>query len=392
MRRYLILVAAVLMQMCLGATYSWAVFVRPLKEMTGLLQGTLQTPFSVFYFVFPLTLIFSDRILRWWGPQKASLIGAILFGGGWILASQGLRHFSFIILGIGGLSGVGVGIVYLVPVTVGLAWFPNHKGLVTGITVAGFGGGAALFSQIAGWGMMKGGISPYTMFFLLGISYMITIGFCGLTMIQPPHVNLGEKLPIYYGKILKSRLFQALCFAMLTGLAAGLTVNANMKELDPAATIRTGILAVAFFSVANAIGRVVWGFVFDRVAPERAIQANLTAQALVLLSHPVFLDSSNGVIFFAFLTGFNYGGILVLYASTIARVWGIERVSQVYGLLFSVHLIATFSPMMAGYAYDFTGSFTLPFIVLAAFLLTATGMVQWNRSSFAVSYSPAGHG
>ena len=384
MKRYVILIAAVFMQMCLGATYSWAVFVRPLKEITGLMQGTLQSPFSIFYFVFPLTLIFSDKILRRLGPQKASLLGALLFGGGWILASLGNHTFILTAAGIGILAGIGVGTVYLVPVTVGLAWFPEHKGLVTGITVAGFGGGAALFSQVAGWGMTRMGISPYAMFLYLGICYVVIIGLCGLTMVNPPHVRMEETLPMDYKILLKSRLFKALCFAMFTGLAAGLTVNANMKELSPLAGVRVGIMAVALFAVANAIGRVVWGLIFDRISPERAIQANLLSQALVLTCSPLFLHSSAGLELFALLTGFNYGGILVLYASTIARVWGIERVSQVYGLLFSVHLIATFSPMAAGYAYDFTGSFALPFAALVLLLLTATGVIQWNRKSFAV--------
>ena len=385
MRRYIILISAVFMQMCLGATYAWAVFVRPLKGLTGLMQGTLQTPFSIFYFVFPLTLIFSDKILRRLGPRKASLVGGLLFGGGWILASQGTHSFVLTAVGIGGLSGVGVGMVYLVPVTVGLAWFPEHKGLVTGVTVAGFGGGAALFSQVAGLGMTQMGLSPYTMFLVLGACYVVIIGICGLSMVNPPHVRLRENPPMNYAAILKSRLFRALCFAMFAGLAAGLAVNANMKELDPHASVQTGIMAVALFAVANAIGRVAWGFIFDRIRPERAIQANLSAQALVLIAHPLFLRSPHGIEAFALLTGFNYGGILVLYASTIARVWGIERVSQVYGLLFSVHLLATFSPMAAGYAYDFLGSFSVPFVALALFLLAATVIIQKYREVFSLS-------
>jgi len=381
-RRYIILIAAVLMQMCLGATYSWAVFVRPLKEITGLMQGTLQLPFSIFYFVFPLTLIFSDRIHRRIGPRKASIFGGILFGSGWVLAKFGVSHFILTAAGIGVLGGVGVGIVYLVPVTTGLLWFPEHKGLVTGITVAGFGGGAALFSQIAGRGMASAGISPYAMFLYLGICFGIIVAVCGLVMQNPPHTQSRQARPIIYSDIVRSRLFRTLCFAMLTGLAAGLAVNANMKELNPSATVQTGIMAVALFAIANAVGRVIWGLIFDRIPPERAVQANLTAQALVLLCLPLFLRLSRGIELFALLTGFNYGGILVLYASTIARVWEIDRVTQVYGLLFSVHLIATFTPMAAGYAYDFLRSFTLPFAILALLLLAAAGVIQRNRSAF----------
>jgi len=87
--RYVILVVAVLMQMCLGATYSWSVFVGSIKELTGLGQGAVQLPFTVFYIVFPASLLFSGIMVTKLAPRKCAIIGGILFGGGWIMASFG---------------------------------------------------------------------------------------------------------------------------------------------------------------------------------------------------------------------------------------------------------------------------------------------------------------
>jgi OFA family oxalate/formate antiporter-like MFS transporter len=110
MRRWIILAASVVMQMCLGATYSWSVYVQPLKKITGLLQGPVQLPFTVFYFAFPATMIFAGMWLPRLGPRRCAVTGGILFGSGWLVAGFGGLHFGLTIVGIGLLAGIGVGL------------------------------------------------------------------------------------------------------------------------------------------------------------------------------------------------------------------------------------------------------------------------------------------
>ncbi|MGD8369109.1 MAG: hypothetical protein PVG78_15835 [Desulfobacterales bacterium] len=116
MKRYLILGAVVVMQMCLGATYSWSVYVEPLRALTGLKQGPVQAPFSVFYFAFPATMILSGTVLARTGPRVCAVGGGILFGSGWLLASLGRHHFLLTTAGIGLVAGMGVGFAYIVPI------------------------------------------------------------------------------------------------------------------------------------------------------------------------------------------------------------------------------------------------------------------------------------
>ncbi len=113
------------------------------------------------------------------------MFGGLLFGGGWILASLGIHHFIFTILGIGVLSGIGAGMAYIVPIAVCIRWFPQNKGLVTGIAVAGFGGGAALVSQVGGWLMESLGRTPFQTFFIFGLGFMVTVSLAGSTMRFP---------------------------------------------------------------------------------------------------------------------------------------------------------------------------------------------------------------
>lgn len=377
LKRYLILLAAVVMQMCMGATYSWSVYVQPLKSLTGMLQGTLQIPFTVFYFAFPATMFFAGSFLRRVGPRACAVSGGLIFGSGWLVAGLGGHHFFLTILGIGILGGIGVGLAYIVPIATCIQWFPKNKGLVTGIAVAGFGGGAALVSQGANLLMATRGATPFETFATFGALFLVLVSAAGLTM-QPPPSAQRPKAGAAAGlkAMLATPAFRLLYLAMFTGLAAGFAVNANLKELYNGGTVQAGVAAVGLFALANAAGRISWGLLFDRLPSATAVQANLLCQALVLLAAPWILRSATGLMGFAVLTGFNYGGVLVVYASCTARKWGNENVGQIYGWLFSANIPAALSPIAAGYAFDALGSFNLPLGVIGCLLLFAAALVR----------------
>jgi OFA family oxalate/formate antiporter-like MFS transporter len=376
--RYVILFSAVLMQMCLGATYSWSVYVQPLKALTGLQQGAAQIPFTVFYFMFPLTMMAAGTFLPKIGPRISAMTGGLLFGGGWVLASLGSDNFVLTILGIGVLSGIGAGMAYIVPIAVCIRWFPKNKGMVTGIAVAGFGGGAALVSQVGGWLMESLGRTPFQTFFIFGLCFMVTVLLAGATMSFPRDIAFKQATPVKLAELLTHPAFRLLYGAMFIGLAAGFAVNANLKELFQGKenAVQIGITGVSLFALANAAGRIAWGMVFDRVRSATAIQANLLMQAMVLLAAPVMLQSDGGFWLFALCTGFNYGGVLVIYVSSASRCWGAERVSQVYGWLFSSNIAASFSPIAAGLVFDTFHSFTFALFGLAGMLIVCTVMIR----------------
>ena len=372
MTRYRILLSAVAMQLCLGATYSWSVFVRPIRDITGLSQATVQLPFTVFYFAFPLTVIFSGIALRRLGPARSAAAGGFLFGAGWLLASLGSTHFALTVLGIGVLAGVGVGLAYVAPIAVLVRWFPRQKGLVTGIAVAGFGGGAALIGQTAGRLMSAGGYSPYGVFALLGGIFVVEATTAGLAMKFPGGESASAAPLLPYREIIHQREFRLLYVLMIVALAAGFTVNANLKDLYPAGGLATGILGVSLFAMANAAGRLAWGAMFDRMSAATALRANLMAQAALLFASPFLLHAEAGFLLLAVVAGFNYGGVLVLYVSSVTRVWGAAHVGQVYGLLFSANIIAAPAPVLAGFWYDATKGFGWFLVALGVLLLTFT--------------------
>lgn len=363
--RYIILLAAILMQMCLGATYSWSVYVTPLKFLTGLQQGAVQAPFTVFYLVFPLTVMFAGKILRAFGPSKTAMLGGIFFGSGWIVASLGQHSFLYTSLGIGLLAGIGAGIAYIIPITVCIRWFPNNKGLVTGVAVAGFGGGAALVSKTAGWLIETLDKGPFETFYIFGLIFMCVTLLAGSCMRFPKENSVSTPIPsqITLASLLHDRTFLLLYIAMFLGLAAGFAVNANLKELysGPGDILKIGITGVALFALANATGRILWGAIFDKLNSTLTLKLNLFCQGLTLVCAPSLLSSDIGFWCISVAVGFNYGGILVLYVSSAARKWGAKDVAQVYSFLFSANIPASFAPIIAGIIYDRTMSFS-PFL------------------------------
>ncbi len=377
--RLMVIISALLMQLCLGATYSWSVYVLHLREIVSISQAYAQVPFTLFYFIFPATMIFSGILLERFGPRSATICGGILFGSGWVLASFGGDNFLYTIIGNGIIAGIGAGIAYIVPISTCMKWYPNNKGLVTGIAVAGFGGGAALVSAIAGLLLTKG-FTPFNLFGYFGLTFTLLILFAAIFMVNPPDFKYNppkghQKTPW----ICCDRRFVILYFCMFAGLAAGFAVNANIKELYQSASLMTGVSAVSFFALANAAGRIVWGGLFDRMGTVQIIIINLLAQAAMLFLTPIILTSGAGLQLFAILTGFNYGGVLVIYAGSVARIWGAQNVASIYGWLFSANIPGALAPLAAGYYYDKTGSFTLPLVGIGLLIMIAATMLYWQR-------------
>jgi OFA family oxalate/formate antiporter-like MFS transporter len=374
--KYVILVSAVLLQACFGATYSWAVFVEPLKQMFHKGQAAAQLPFSIFYIFFPFTMIFSGYILDKIGIRKAVIGGIIIFGLGWILSGLFGRNIPMISLGIGLIGGIGVGIGYVIPIKLCVQWFPRHKGLATGLAVAGFGGGAAILSHLARYLMEVHGSSPLQVFKIFGGIYICVGILCGLLLKSPEAVESPQRSRVEIKSILRDKTFRLLYTGMFAGLFGGFAIIANLKQIFAHATPLMGATAVSFFAVFNALGRIIWGGIFDRTRGKGVIITNLMFQAFFLLSQSLFVKSPFSLYIFAGFAGFNYGGVLVLYASEAGHVWGAEKLPKIYGMIFSANIPASLSPVFAGYVYDISsGNFNLVFLLISIFITAISVLI-----------------
>jgi len=313
------------------------------------------------------------------------MCSGFLFGAGWVMAGFGKWHFAYTIVGIGVLGGMGVGIGYLAPIATCIRWFPAQKGLVTGISVAGFGGGAAAISRLAGYLLLERGLSPFQTFQLLGVPFCVLVTLAALFIRNPPALaNAKPAAPrLGFRGMIGDSGFILLYGAMFCGLAAGFSINGNLKDLSPVASEKAGILAVTLFALTNALGRIVWGWIHDRTTPMASITTNLVLQALLLSAAPQLLKSENGLYCLALGTGLCYGGVLVLYASSVAERWGVDRVGSVYGWMFTANIPASIAPILAALAFDRYKSFLFPLLGLSLLLYAAAAVVLWHRSRIA---------
>lgn len=366
------------MQLCLGATYAWAVFVGPLREAAQIGQAMAQAPLAVFYYVFPLTMAvlatLPDRI----PPRVKAVTGGILFGAAWLAAGVEGVDIRWTAVWIGVAGGVGVGLAYLVPISTAIAWFPNHKGLVTGISVAGFGGGAALLGRLADYWMGECGWTPYAVFRTFGVAFLCIVPLAGLVLRRPPDLPPDPVARVPARRVLTDPAFWLLALTFTAGLSAGLAINGNLRHLGASAA--DAVSLVPLFAIGNAAGRIAWGAAADRMRSAVFLTANLAAWTLLLSAGPTLCGSAAGLQVFAACSGFVYGGVLVVHPAAVVRHWGRAAFTRVYGWIATAHFIAALAPPLAGRAYDRGESFTRPLLALAAFAAIA-GVLCWQKRS-----------
>lgn len=367
-----VVIASVLMQLALGGVYAWSAFVPALREdhaLTGWQAGLI---FGTSIAAFTLTMVAAGRKLDKVGPRRMSLAGAVFYGAGYFIAGSSDGEWPALWLGIGVLSGVGIGLGYVCPLTACVRWFPERKGLVTGIAVAGFGGGAIILAEVAE-ALFALGWDPLRLFRAMGIFFWIWLGGCALLMRFPATVA-GTELPMARGALWRDSRFRRLFGGMFCGTFGGLLAIGHLKPIALTAELssQAGALAVAGFAAGNAIGRIVWGLIHDR-AGSRLVPISMGFLGLVLLG---LLDSGAAWRFVAASTvvGFGFGSCFVLYAA----VFGVSRVPRIYPQIFLAYGVAGITgPLIGGWLYDVSGAYFWP--VLTAAVVAGSGALITRR-------------
>lgn len=369
-RRYLILASSLLIQVCLGGVYAWSVFVPWLVADHGLTTTQTQAVFGTTIAVFTLVMVYMGRIVERRGPRLLTAIAGVLFASGYALAALSGATFAGLMAGIGVLAGAGIGAGYVCPLTVSMKWFPNHKGLITGITVAGFGSGAVVLS-VGAQRLADAGLSVPQMLLAIGLVYGAIIVISG-SLLAVPASGAGQGARWHVMPILRQPLFWGLALGMFSGTFAGLLVIGNLKPLAltggigaPAATA-----AISAFAVGNAAGRVTWGWLYDRLGPPVIPVSLLVLGAAVATL--ALARNEGAFIVCAAAIGFGFGACFVVYAAHVAAWWGAAAVGAVYPLVFLAYgLSGILGPLTGGWLFDTTSSY-LPAIMIASALATAS--------------------
>ncbi len=403
--RWILIVLGFIINICLGSVYAYGVFGKQLAtewkfDLTtsgGVFQQ--QIPFGVFLLFFAAIFPFAGQILEKLGPKKQGIIGGIIVAAGWILAAFVSRldtaNVPLFVLTYGVVGGIGVGLCYIAPIQVATRWFPDKKGLATGLTVAGFGG-SPFVSTYVGSELIKMNNQVSDAFLYLGIAFLVIliVSFMFMSFPDPGWTPAGWKpkataaaatSAVNYNRneIVKTPTFWFLfaCFAIgsLAGLMA-IGVYANVfSHTKVALTVSTAALSTAtivqfILAPFNAGGRPVLGSVTDKLGPRVAAMITFVLIAAAA-GGMIYVNKGAGdastltkvlyfVCFAAFYAGL--GGWLAIAPTATAQYFGAKFSSRNYGIVFLAYgiggLIATF---VAAYSKDIFGEVLDMFIPVA---------------------------
>jgi MFS transporter, OFA family, oxalate/formate antiporter len=396
--RWILVLLGLIINLCLGTIYSWSVFVAPLTTYFTKNLGQTVTandillPFSVFLAFFAIAMPFTGKYIERYGPRNVTIVGGVLTGLGWLLASFATSvPMLYVVYGV--IGGIGVGIAYGVPVAVSARWFPDRRGLAVGLTVLGFGFSAFFTANIAGWLIAAYGVM--TTFRIFGIAFVILTILLALPLKfpnpgwtpggwTPPAPVPGQAVACEFRReqMLKSRSFYGLWFCYFIGCLAGLMAISIAKPVGTDVGIETGLatLLVGFFAIFNGFGRPVFGAITDRFTPRITAMLSFFLIALASLLLWQFTGVIVYIVAFALLWGC-LGGWLAIAPASTGCYFGTADYPRCYGVVFLAYGAGAIAgPQMAGFIKTSTGSYlgVFPIVLVLAVIgiLTAFALLK----------------
>jgi len=382
--RRLVIVGALLIQLCLGAIYAWSVFTPYLTDPAGKFgfsSTQTQIIFSVSLATFAVVMVLAGRWQAKAGPRIVALTGGAVLGLGYLLAGFLGQSFIAQVIFIGLVGGAGIGLAYVCPIAVGVKWYPDKKGLITGLGVAGFGFGALIWVYLAGnWGHLLDSMGVLGVFKLYGVIFAAAVIGGSTWMVNPPEGYVPEgwtppkpakgrakasKTDYMPNEMLRTTQFLAIWGMFIFSSMAGLMTIGNIKLFGidalqaragltaAQASAVTGTAMAVFYSLANGIGRIAWGTISDKIGYKMSLVIMCAVQGVVMLLF--FLLGGTPVLLYlaALLIGFNFGGNFALFPLATSDMFGAKNLGRNYGWVFTAYGVGGIvGPIMAGALRD----------------------------------------
>jgi OFA family oxalate/formate antiporter-like MFS transporter len=381
--RWLIAAAGVVMQIALGAVYAWSVFRIPLTTTYGWTISQVTLTFELAILVLGFASFAGGAWMRRVGPRRVALVGGLCYGLGTILAGQSGGNIVFLYLSYGVLGGIGLGLGYIVPLATLIKWFPDKRGMITGLAVAGFGAGAVVTAPVAQRLIPSVGL-PNT-FAILGAAYLVLVAGSALCMTtapdgyrpagwQPPAAGQKARAARDYtlGEALRSWQWYALWAILFLNTCAGISIISQASPMAQEMTHVTAAAAaglVALISIANGAGRLLWAWLSDFSGRRQVFLTMFLLQAAVfmLLSRA---GSFPALAVLAFVVLLCYGGGFGTMPAFAADLFGPANVGSIYGLMLTAWGFAALAgPTLIAYIRQTTGHYTEALDAIAGVML-----------------------
>ena len=364
--------------LALGILYAWSIFKSAIEKDFGWDPARLNDPYAVCCLVFSFVMILGGRCQDRFGPKWTAVLGGVLVAAGLGISSQSSDYLVWV-LGFGVLAGIGIGFGYSAATPPALKWFPaSMTGKVAGVVVAGFGLAPLYIAPLTDLLLKKGGVGFATLFY----SLFFLISVCGLAMLlknpEEKAVVAGKNSPALQVSVQPLVLFVRKDFYLLWMIyfiasGAGLMVISSINGMAKKSMGEMAFLAVVVLALGNASGRVVAGFVSDKVGRKATLLGVTILQAIcMLLAVPVTETLSFPILLVLLATaiGFHYGANLCLFPAFAKDLYGLKNFGVNYGILFTAwgaggFVLSRLQQMLKASS----GNFRSSFLVAAAFLV-----------------------
>ncbi len=352
----------IVIMMCLGTVYSWSIFRGSVEALfdVGTVQSGMPYMFSLAFYAF--SMLVSGKFIDRLTPTSMMSVGGILVGIGWF-ASGYAENIYMLTLTYGAIVGIGVGIIYGVPISVVAKWFPNKKGLVVGLVLTGFGlspfvTAPAAKALIEGFGVLDA-------FKILGLSFAIIIPLLSKYVKLPeersfiikPHL-LNNSGSFSTREMIKTKSFKSLYICFVLGTMIGLTIIGMTNNIGVdliGLSSLTAPLFVSVFAVFNGIGRPLFGWLTDKLSYKKVM---LLSFILILTSAILMLFAREGSVIIYIISfsifWMNLGGWLAIAPTSTLLLYGGTNYSQNYGVVFTAYGIgAIVGVYVSGLLFDY---------------------------------------
>jgi MFS transporter, OFA family, oxalate/formate antiporter len=386
--RYIFLAAAIVMQLCLGNLYSWSIFRNPLMERHGWTIAEATVPFTLSIVFFAVGMIIAGRWQDRAGPRIVGITGGALLGLGFILAGWIGTTLPGLYLTYGVLGGLGVGFAYVTPIATVVKWFPDMRGLMTGIAVLGFGTGSLIGAPMGATLIRTVGV--YGTFLIFGVTFGVLVILSAAVLINPPagwlprgrHPGSAKAATVAGRDYAPTEMVRTLQFYLLwciylLGAGVGLMVISQAVPMGQelarvSSTAAAGALGT--MAIFNGLGRPTFGWISDAIGRRwslvMAFVLYIVALLLILRTAATLPMYTIGIS----VVGFSYGGYLSLLPALSADYFGTKNVGINYGLIFSAYGVAgAAGPLIGAWVRAVTGGWENAFWTLA--VLSAIGII-----------------
>jgi MFS transporter, OFA family, oxalate/formate antiporter len=386
--RWLIALAAVLMQLCLGAVYAWSVFIKPLVATQPWSLVQVSATFTIAMASLGIGTVvgglWQDRV----GPRAVATVAGIFYGCGFLVSAWAVEHHSLFTLwaGYGLMSGLGMGMGYICPVATITKWFPDLRGVMTGAAVMGFGAGAVVMSKIAARIVTDPHRVPFA-FETFGVAYLILVIFAAQFLKNPPYgwvlkgwtprtaVARTASLKHYtVSEALRTGRFWLLWLLISLNTSAGISIISQASPLAQQQLHISEVAAatiVAMISVFNATGRVFWAWISDLIGRAQTYFTLFAIQVFLFF----ILPSVHDELLFSITVcaiALCYGGGFGVMPSFAADYFGSTNIGGIYGwILLGWGFAAIPSPLLIARVRETTGTYEYAIYAVGFLMLVA---------------------